>query len=548
MLDSGGERLEVISLLPDIDPQSGELSLEISLSLGAVLWNSLEVLENDPYASTEWVVSRALSNLELAQALQSFGLFPAEQQEALDRHLNDALNLLISTQKENGGWGWWPDQGESDQTVTAYALFGLSQMRQAGMNVPNDTMIRAAAYLQGEMISPTASTATWVIDRYAFSFFALAQSGADLTGDLEAKRQSVFELRSRLNPWSAALLALSYEPGSEQMRTLLSDLQSRAIRSATSTFWEETSSSYLSFSSPVTTTAMVVYALAHRDPASSLLPDAVRYLVAHRQADGGWNSSYETAWTLLALSRYMAGTGEMTGSYQFNASVNGVRVAEGNASPASLLAPVQASVPLDDLYPDQPNAVVFYRDSGGGRLYYRLYLDVSLPVEQVEGDSRGIYIDRSYTPLPEDCPDDNCEPINRGQAGEMIQARLTLTLPHDVYYLVVEDFLPGGSEVLNTRLQTSQQMLSLDPSARQLYDPNDPFADGWGWWWFNDPLVYDERIAWTVENLPAGTYQLTYTLVLNSPGEYRVLPPQAYQMYFPEVHGQGAGQIFMIGE
>ena len=94
---------------------------------------------------------------------------------------------------------------------------------------------------------------------------------------------------------------------------------------------------------------------------------------------------------------------------------------------------------------------------------------------------------------------------------------------------------------MDSNLKTSQQFFS-EP------DPRDPFEQGWGWWYFNDPQVYDERIAWSVDYLPAGTYELTYTVVPNQPGEYRVLPARAWEFYFPEVQGHGAGQIFMIEE
>jgi hypothetical protein len=118
---------------------------------------------------------------------------------------------------------------------------------------------------------------------------------------------------------------------------------------------------------------------------------------------------------------------------------------------------------------------------------------------------------------------------------------VALTLKNDAYYLVVEDYIPAGAEILNTNLKTSQQ-LGVE------YNPRDPFEGGWGWWYFNDPQIYDERIAWSVDHLPAGTYELTYTLVLNQPGDYRVLPARAWEFYFPEVQGNGAGAVFNIEE
>ena len=58
--------------------------------------------------------------------------------------------------------------------------------------------------------------------------------------------------------------------------------------------------------------------------------------------------------------------------------------------------------------------------------------------------------------------------------------------------------------------------------------------------------MYDDHIAFTAEYLPAGTYELTYTLVMLQAGEYQVLPARAWLFYFPEVQGTSAGTVFEI--
>jgi hypothetical protein len=100
---------------------------------------------------------------------------------------------------------------------------------------------------------------------------------------------------------------------------------------------------------------------------------------------------------------------------------------------------------------------------------------------------------------------------------------------------------------------TSQQGQDLPPEfapepvePTPLYDSRSPLAGGWGWWLFHGPQIYDDRIAWSADYLPAGTYELTYYLVLVQPGEYRVLPARAWETYFPEVQGQSTGTIFSV--
>jgi uncharacterized protein YfaS (alpha-2-macroglobulin family) len=65
---------------------------------------------------------------------------------------------------------------------------------------------------------------------------------------------------------------------------------------------------------------------------------------------------------------------------------------------------------------------------------------------------------------------------------------------------------------------------------------------------FSDPQIYDDHILWTANYVPAGTYQLTYSLIPIQAGEFRVIPAHAWEAFFPEVQGTTAGDIFKVVE
>ncbi len=111
---------------------------------------------------------------------------------------------------------------------------------------------------------------------------------------------------------------------------------------------------------------------------------------------------------------------------------------------------------------------------------------------------------------------------------------------------MVEDHIPAGMEILNRNLKTSQQGADTTTQAQVQFDDKDPFAEGWGWWLFNEPQIRDDSILFSANFLPAGTYVLTYTLIPLQAGEYRVLPAHAWESFFPEVQGTSAGTVFEI--
>jgi len=537
-METGGERLEIVSLPRTFDPNGGDLKIELAPSLAAAMLPGLDVLEHYPYECTEQTLSRFLPNLEAFRAVQALGLSAPDLETRLERTLNQGLQRLVARQNDDGGWGWWSSPSLagniSDPYITSYVLFGLSRARQAGAFVDEIVMQDAVNYLIATLPAPEMLSEPWQLDRLAFQYFALAEAS---TGD-PAGVGMLYERRSQLSSWAQAFLALTLEslsPDDPRLRELYSDLEASAIRSASGTHWES-HGSRANMETAVFSTSVVVYALAQHDPASGAIPEAVRYLMAARGADGAWASTYETAWSVMALTKVMQGTGELAGDFGFRAALNGVGLVEGVAGGDARLNPVDAAVPVSSLYAEDPNALTIQRDDGPGRLYYTAHLEVLRPVEDVTPLDRGISVERSYETMNGSITTDS-EP--QPSVAELVTVKVALTLKNAAYYLVVEDYIPAGAEILDTSLKTSQQV-SVE------YDPRDPFNRGWGWWYFNDPQIYDDHIAWSVEFLPAGTYELTYTLVLNQPGDFRVLPARAWEFYFPEVQGNSAGDVLVI--
>ncbi|MFZ5819103.1 MAG: Ig-like domain-containing protein [Chloroflexota bacterium] len=545
MLADAGARQESVSLPRTFSPTGGGLEVEMSPSLASALLTGLEALPPPSCAcNSEEVLSYLLPNLETYHALQASGIDDPDLEARLDQYLAEGLDALVSNQNSDGGWGWLAGS-RSDPYISAYVLFGLGRVRLAGLQVPDETFTDAHAYLQGSLPDQAVlpSLQPWELDRLAFTAFSLQQSSglpdAALLGRL-------YEQRDRLGPWAQALLALglvSASPTDPRASDLLANLEATAVRTASSANWESEAASWRNPGAPLYTTAVVVYALAQHRSAAPVLTEAARYLVANSRRTE-LISSYESAWVILALTEAMKGFGELQADFAFTATLNGAPLANGDVSGTEILAPVTASVPLEFLSPDAPNALTISRESGLGRLYYRAALLVERPVETLQPLNRGMDLSRAWYDAA--CLDD-CPPLSTLQLDSTshLTARLTLTLPHDAYYLVLEDYIPAGSEILDQGLKTSQQ---AQPAAdvQVVYDPDDPFGRGWGWWYFNPPQIRDDRIQWSADYLPAGTYELTYTLIPTHAGEFRVLPARAWLAFFPDVQGTSAGTIFTI--
>jgi uncharacterized protein YfaS (alpha-2-macroglobulin family) len=138
-------------------------------------------------------------------------------------------------------------------------------------------------------------------------------------------------------------------------------------------------------------------------------------------------------------------------------------------------------------------------------------------------------------------PDEGDAPVRWAYSGDLILARLTIVVPSDIHYVVIDDPLPAGLEAVDQSLSTSP-----DLTAPEGYDYETLWKGGWGWWFFDHVEFRDEKVVISADYLPAGTYVYTYLVRAGLPGTYSVIPPTAQEFYFPDVYGRGEGSQFIV--
>ena len=544
VLSQAGRRVEAILLPEVIDAREGALNIQLDASLAAALIESLEATEDleYPHVCAHSVANRLLPNVATLQAIQKLALNQPELATRLNDLIQAEITQLIDLAKPQGGWGWCYSQ-EQDPVLTAHILFSLMQAEAAGYTVPPRLMTEATDYLAGTLPTPDTVVEPYRLNQQIFILYVLAQRNETFPAYLETYMR---DYRSQLSPYARALLALTYEltdPLSDNPTTLLSDLNGEVVLSATGAHWEDANRHYRSLSSDIRSTAIVIEALVQLTPDNNLLPQAVRWLMAARQAQM-WPTLHETAWSIFALTNWMAATGELEADYQYTLAVNTTQQAQGNFASADILTGESLSLPISELVLDDVNYLDFQRTEGNGRLYYTVHLDSFIPAESVTAVSRGMSLQRAYYDAACDPDQETCEPITQIQAGQQVRVELTLVAPNNGLYVTLEDYFPAGTEAIDSGLATSASGFGGGTT-----HVDEPYRYGyWGWWYFNRIEYRDDRIQFFANFLPAGTYQYTYFLQATIPGEYQVRPSLAQQEFFPEVFGRADGMRFAIVE
>jgi len=548
-LTEGGSRTEAIALPPEFDERRGTLTVQLDPSLAAGMQDGLKYLEHYEYECTEQTVSRFLPNVLTYHALQSLGIENQELAERLPGLVDEGLNKLYLQQNPDGGWGWWykAEEQYSNPHVSAYVVFALLKAQQSGVSVKQDVLNNGIAYLQAQIKEVRDYKNFRNANQQAWLLYVLAEGNAAP----QAKLDELYENREKLSYYARAYLAQALwlnNRSDARLATLLSDLNNAAILSATGAHWEEADYDWWAMNTDTRSTAIVLDTLVKLDPQNALLPNVVRWLMVARRA-GIWETTQETAWALIALTDWMVETGELDANYDYAFFLNDREQAQGVATRETIRESTRAVIPIADLLADMTNALTIARSDGNGRLYYTAHLEIYQPVEDVEAADRGMIVQRRYT-LAE-CANQQiangqsyleCPEVREVKLGDVVRVDLTIIVPHDRYYVVVEDPLPAGGEAIDTGLATTS-LLATPPTLRRE-------GSRWWWWWrwYSRSELRDEKVVLFADSLPAGTYEYSYTFRATLPGDYHVLPTVAKEFYFPEVFGRSDGRLLTIGE
>ncbi|MGQ9767475.1 MAG: Ig-like domain-containing protein [Anaerolineae bacterium] len=555
-VEADGDVLELVRLPAGIDPTRAELDVTLEPSLAAGMLGGLTYLEHYPYECVEQTLSRFLPNVISYAALKKLGRLSPELEVKLLQQVGVGLQRLYSQQNLDGGWGWWTRE-QSNVSVSAYVVFGLARAKQAGFTVDQGVLERGIRFLQ-RSLGAAKDLPNWQLNQQAFVLYALAEAG-----QMEPNRAgALFAESARLATFGKAYLAMALglindEAAPGRIKTLLTQLAAEARVSATSAHWEEKLLDAWNMNTDTRSTAIVLAALARLDPGNPLGPNTVRWLMTARKG-GHWETTQENAWAIIALTDWMAATGELEGDYTWQVTLNGEALGQGAVTPATVDQVAALRADITRLLLDQTNSLAIGRravpgQTGAGQLYYTVHLKTYAPAAQIAALSRGLTVQREYRLA--DClnaemrrgtkdPSAACPPVTAARVGDVLQVQVTVVVPDTSHYVVIEDPLPAGLEGLDPSLRTTSRTVAGPGVEKQGAD-----TSPWGWWWVPTHVeLRDEKAVLFATYLEPGTYQFTYQARASLPGIFLTLPPTAYQMYFPEVWGRGAGSVFTVTE
>jgi uncharacterized protein YfaS (alpha-2-macroglobulin family) len=291
---------------------------------------------------------------------------------------------------------------------------------------------------------------------------------------------------------------------------------------------------YSLFDSNTRTTAVVMKALNRLDSNHILLPKILSALLKERK-NGHFATTQETAISILAMIEYLEKSNELSPAFEAQVGLNGQEVMNDKFVSGNLFAITEISIALKDMLGNNLDNEIGLQKVGAGKMYVDINLKYFLPLNQQIAESEGLEVQQEYFALN----DLKLErPLASSAVGENLHGRLTVIVPEDRYYVIVEDLLPAGLEGIDFNLKTTEQALDTGNAKDCFYEC--------GNWYFNHSEVKDDRMMYFADFLPKGVYEIDYYVRATSVGKFADLPAIAQETYYPEVFGRSIGKQFEV--
>ncbi len=519
--------------VPELYPDLSRLDVQASATALSGLKGSLEYLTDYPYLCIEQRLSAMLPYVLAPDVIRDLNLSrmkPKEWQE----FVRTTIGHLPEYQKDSGGFGLWQDSSHESPYLTAYAVFGLLQARQAGYDIPSGSLSSGLSYLKSFLRQKDAAkmfpySAKGLATTQAFAVYDLALAGQPEP----AYASQLFTTRKNLTVFGKAMLlkAMHLAQASAQDQSVLLQELSNSVKVTVSQahFEDEDgrADSWI-FSSNLRTTAYILQTLLEVGSNDPLLPGVARWIVEKQKA-GRWLTTQENIYAFYALNTFYKTHEKVRPDFKVEMSLaKKLVLKEEFRGPAEGIK--TASAPLTGLKPGETVPLTISK-TGEGLLYYGARLSY-VARKPLEPRDEGLAVTRTFTTL-------DGKPVQSIKGGDVIVVKLEVVVPQESLYVVVEDPLPGGFEAVNTSLATesAEQAAALEES-----EEDRP------WWYegFNHVEMHDNRVLLFADDLPPGVHTYRYLARALTYGEFGLPGTKAEQMYAPEVFGRGVERRITI--
>ena len=515
--------LEKVVIPQDIYHDLGEMQVTLASTGMVGLSEGISYLFDYPYGCLEQRLSRLLPMILAEDLVKAFD-FKVLEDKDYKAVVTEMVGEIPLFQRDDGGFAYWKNTSDTWPYLSAYTMFTLVKAKQTGYSVGDQTLENGFKYLRKalarEVRWPWASPYYWDCTD-ALSLYTLAIAGRPDHGYM----QRLYTRKDSIPLFAKAyLLKALHATGGYQglVDELTRQLSNMAKVSQTSAHYEERDDFGNSWcwNSNARTTALILQAMVETQPENNLIPRMVRWLI-DQQKVGRWRTTQENLYVVDALATYVRFYEKDEPNFRGEVKIAGgtfmTELFRGRS-----FATREKSISLSELVlgADYPIDIL---KSGAGRLYYTIRMNY-YPKGESRAKEEGFSVTKKIEAV-----DNPVEGAKAFAAGTVARVTLTISTNQERNFVVVDDPIPAGFEIINTSFLTSGTNLREEEES-----PDE--------WWSYNPFrhreMYNDRAMFFADYLTANVYTVSYLVRATSYGTFAMPSTRIEGMYEPEVFGQ----------
>ncbi len=238
-----------------------------------------------------------------------------EQTDLISKHIKAGLKRLQSFQTSNGGFAYWPGEGEDSEWGSNYAGHFMIEAEKLGYTIPANMKSRWVKYQQDQAKNWVSNNSSYQHPHgeesyqliQAYRLFVLSLCNQSELGAMNRMREE-----KNLSPAAKWRLAAAYQLAGqpEVAKKLIAGLSTKVAA------YRELSYSYGSDSRDKAMILETLSLMGEREKSESVAKEVTEALNSE-----GWMSTQETAYNLLAMAEY-AGVKDHANGMNFTCAVN----------------------------------------------------------------------------------------------------------------------------------------------------------------------------------------------------------------------------------
>ena len=549
--EKSAEAEEKIIIPANAEDGRGSLYVQLDPTRLGVLREAVDYVFRYPYGCLEQRSSLTLPLAIFGDYIKVFGLeSEVKNPKAV---VAKEIKSWASSQKENGGFPYWPGGSYDSPYVSARIAEVIGIAEKNGVCIPNEIDKNAlASYL----IREAADKLEGYDSKYhsAYKLYDAAHfyyAAAMLKGQVESSPLERIAKAEDADANTLALCALTHiQSGRKSAAQSLAKKIRRYIKLTTrgADIADSSYGNYWSFFTDKSEKfALCLQLFTELNPADEINGHFIYELLALQKAGKGyWKSTAATARVLSAFDVYIRRNNLKDLNFTAQALIDGKKIVDGTFKGMAAL-PAEKTLnfkdaPLDSV-PVNKEVPLTFRKDGEGTLFYTASMKYAIPPERQTARDEGISI---FTEIV----DVKTGQIVRGdklKSGNIYRARVVVSTTRNRTFVAVRAPVPAGCEIMNAAFVTTGTAGNRKTSNESDSDYDEYDDDDYYWYGgLSYRGIYDSEVQYFWDYFPRGNQKVEFLFRAVRKGTYGTPSSTAECMYQDEIFGRSAGKQWTI--